>query len=78
MYESQAVFNAIALERQLEGVAKAKKAGKYKGAKPTARAKTKEVLSLLGEGLSKKEVAEKLEIGIASIYRIVKTNKEQV
>lgn len=65
-------------ERQLEGVAKAKKAGKYKGAKPTARAKTKEVLSLLGEGLSKKEVAEKLEIGIASIYRIVKTNKEEV
>ncbi|RTZ63043.1 MAG: recombinase family protein [Aquificaceae bacterium] len=65
-------------ERQLEGIAKAKKAGKYKGAKPTARAKTKEVLSLLGEGLSKKEVAEKLEIGIASVYRIVKSNKETV
>ena len=65
-------------ERQLEGIAKAKKAGKYKGAKPTARVKTKEVLSLLGEGLSKKEVAEKLEIGIASVYRIVKANKEQV
>jgi DNA invertase Pin-like site-specific DNA recombinase len=65
-------------ERQLEGVAKAKKAGKYKGAKPTARAKSKTVLSLLGEGFSKKEVAQKLEIGIASVYRIVKANKEKI
>ena len=62
-------------ERQLEGIAKAKIAGKYKGAKPTARAKSKEVLELLSEGFSKKEVAEKLEIGIASVYRIVKSNK---
>ena len=65
-------------ERQLEGVAKAKKAGKYKGRTPTAKAKTKEVLSLLGDGLSKKEVAEKLAIGIASVYRIIKANKEKV
>lgn len=65
-------------ERQLEGIAKAKKAGKYKGAKPTARAKSKQVLSLLAEGLSKQEVATKLEMGIASVYRIVKTDKEKV
>ncbi len=65
-------------ERQLEGVAKAKKAGKYKGRNPTAKAKTKEVLLLLDDGFSKKEVAEKLEIGIASVYRIVKANKEKV
>jgi DNA invertase Pin-like site-specific DNA recombinase len=34
------------LERQREGIAKAKSEGKYKGRKPTARAKSDEVLSL--------------------------------
>ncbi len=59
------------LERQREGIQIAKAAGKYKGRKPTARDKAGEVNRLLGEGLSKAKVAEKLSIGIASIYRIV-------
>jgi DNA invertase Pin-like site-specific DNA recombinase len=33
----------IMLERQREGVAKAKAEGKYKGRKPTARAKSEDV-----------------------------------
>lgn len=65
-------------ERQLEGIAKAKLAGKYKGAKPTARAKSKEVLELLKAGVNKKEIADKLNIGIASVYRIIKANKAEV
>ena len=45
----------LLLERQKEGVAKAKADGKYKGRKPTARAKTPEVLRLDAEGLQRTE-----------------------
>ncbi|KZY34791.1 DNA invertase [Oleiphilus sp. HI0043] len=63
-------------ERQLEGVAKAKKDGKYKGRQPTARAKSIEVINLIKEGLTREAVAKKLDIGIASVYRILKKYQE--
>ena len=59
-------------ERQLEGIAKAKKSGKYKGRKPTAKAKTDDVLRMIADGVPKPEIAERLNIGIASVYRIIK------
>ena len=58
------------LERQREGIAKAKREGKYKGRKPTARAKSSEVARLLAAGLSKRAVAEQLGISERSVYRI--------
>jgi DNA invertase Pin-like site-specific DNA recombinase len=61
----------LLLERQREGVAKAKQDGKYKGRKPTARAKAAEVLRLSGEGLQRTEIARRLEIGVASVYRVL-------
>jgi DNA invertase Pin-like site-specific DNA recombinase len=61
----------LLLERQREGVAKAKAEHKYKGRKPTARAKAAEVLRLADEGLQRTEIAERLEIGIASVYRVL-------
>lgn len=63
----------IMLERQREGIAKAKAAGKYKGRKPTAMAKSKEVLKLHGEGAGATEIAKTLGIGRASVYRILST-----
>lgn len=63
---------AIMLERQREGVAKAKADGKYKGRKPTALAKAADVRALVAEGLTKEAVAERLNIGVASVYRILK------
>jgi DNA invertase Pin-like site-specific DNA recombinase len=63
------------LERQAEGIAKAKTEGRYKGRKPTARAKAGEVIRLLEQGSTKKAIADELEIGIASVYRII--NDEQ-
>ncbi len=60
-------------ERQLEGVAKAKKEGKYKGRQPTARAKSQQVVKLIQEGFTREAAADKLSIGIASVYRILKT-----
>jgi DNA invertase Pin-like site-specific DNA recombinase len=59
------------LERQREGIAKAKADGKYKGRKPTARAKAAEVQRMLGEGVGATEIARTLGIGRASVYRIV-------
>ena len=65
----------IMLERQREGIAKAKAAGKYKGRKPTARAKSKEVMSLHNGGAGASEIARQLGIGRASVYCIL--NSEQ-
>lgn len=65
----------IMLERQREGIAKAKLAGKYKGRKPTARAKSSEVLELYGEGTGATEIAKKLGIGRASVYRILRAKE---
>jgi len=62
----------IMLERQREGVAKAKAEGKYTGRKPTAQAKKPEVLALLAQGLTKDAIADKLGIGVASVYRMLK------
>ena len=61
----------IMLERQREGIAKAKAEGKYKGRAPTARAKADEVLTLLKGGMGATDVAKKLGIGRASVYRIL-------
>lgn len=61
----------IMLERQREGIAKAKAAGKYKGRKPTARAKSEEVLAMHRDGVGATKIAKQLGIGRASVYRII-------
>lgn len=61
----------IMLERQREGIAKAKAAGKYKGRKPTARAKADEVRRMRNEGVGATQIARELGIGRASVYRIL-------
>jgi DNA invertase Pin-like site-specific DNA recombinase len=63
------------LERQRDGIAKAKEEGKYKGRKATARAKSVEVARLLAEGNTKEAIAAELAIGVASVYRISKDLK---
>jgi DNA invertase Pin-like site-specific DNA recombinase len=65
----------IMLERQREGIAKAKAAGKYKGRKPTARAKSKEVMDLHRAGTGPSEISKQLGIGRASVYRIINTDQ---
>ncbi|CUH89951.1 DNA-invertase hin [Phaeobacter sp. CECT 5382] len=63
---------AIMLERQREGIAKAKAAGKYKGRQPTAMAQSAEVFALHKEGVGATEIAKRIGIGRASVYRIIK------
>ena len=43
----------------------------YKGAKPTARAKAASVHALLASGHTKEQIANALNIGVASMYRIL-------
>ena len=59
------------LERQREGVIKAKAAGKYKGRKPTPNAIRQEVIRLAGERMTKTAIAGQLNIGEATVYRIL-------
>jgi DNA invertase Pin-like site-specific DNA recombinase len=61
----------IMLERQRDGVAKAKAAGRYKGRKPTARAKSEDVLRLHGAGTRPVQIARELKISRSSVYRIL-------
>jgi DNA invertase Pin-like site-specific DNA recombinase len=62
------------LERQREGIAKAKGEGKYKGRAPTAQAKAAEARSLRDEGVGATEIAKRLRIGRASVYRVLTAN----
>lgn len=57
------------LERQREGIAKAKGEGRYKGRKPTARAMSAQVAALKAEGKQPAEIARILKIGRSSVYR---------
>jgi DNA invertase Pin-like site-specific DNA recombinase len=59
------------LERQREGVARAKAEGLYTGRKPTAMAKGDAVKALLASGMSKVDVCQRLGISRASLYRII-------
>jgi len=62
----------IIRERQAEGIDIAKREGRYKGRKPTAMAKAEEVMALNAQGLTRQKIADQLEIGVASVYRILK------
>lgn len=61
----------LMLERQREGIAKAKAEGRYRGRKPTARARAAEVKELKAEGVRPTDIARRLGIGRASVYRVL-------
>ena len=63
-------------ERQVEGIERAKRENKYKGRKPTAQAKMDEVMDLVTQGYTRSAIAKKLNIGIASVYRILKAQRQ--
>jgi DNA invertase Pin-like site-specific DNA recombinase len=56
-------------ERQMEGIAKAKAEGVYRGRKPSIDAA--QVRALAAEGIGATEIARRLKIGRASVYRML-------
>jgi DNA invertase Pin-like site-specific DNA recombinase len=61
----------IMLERQREGIARARSEGKYKGRAATARAKANDVQKLRKAGKGPSEIASAVGISRASVYRIL-------
>ncbi len=61
----------LMLERQREGIAKAKGEGKYKGRKPTARAKADDIKRMAYDDMTREAIAKSLNIGVASVYRVL-------
>jgi DNA invertase Pin-like site-specific DNA recombinase len=61
----------IMLERQREGIAAAKAKGKYRGRKPTVRAKSDQVKKLRAEGLSQHKIAKQLGISRTSVHYLI-------
>lgn len=70
----------IMLERQKEGIAKAKAEGKFKGRQPLSKALVSEILHLANGSprITRKKVADKLGVGEATVYRILATAKSVV
>ena len=61
----------IMLERQREGIAKAKADGKYKGRVPTARVKADRIRELKAAGLSAPAIAKELNVSERSVWRML-------
>jgi DNA invertase Pin-like site-specific DNA recombinase len=53
----------------MEGIAKAKQRGIYRGRKPTID--REEVVALKDQGVGATEIARRLGIGRASVYRVI-------
>ncbi len=61
---------AIRKERQLEGIGAAKAKGVYKGRPP--KIKADDIAALKAQGIGATEIAERLKIGRASVYRVAR------
>lgn len=66
----------LMLERQREGIAKAKDEGRYKGRAPTAQRQAAKVIELHAAGEKVPAIAAALDIGKASVFAILKAHRE--
>jgi DNA invertase Pin-like site-specific DNA recombinase len=75
IFSSVAQFEReIMLERQREGIAKAKAEGKYKGRRALPEAIADKVKVLKANGCGASEIAQTLKIGRATVYRVLGTS----
>ncbi len=61
----------LMLERQREGIAAAKAAGRFKGRAPTVRRQADEIRRMVAEGLSRSEIARRLGVNRKSVQRVL-------
>jgi DNA invertase Pin-like site-specific DNA recombinase len=59
------------LERQRVGIERAKRDGKYRGRKPTARTRISEMRELRAQGLGASAIAQRVGVSRASVYRLL-------
>ena len=64
---------AMMLERQKEGVQKAKAEGKYKGRAPIARRQSDRIKQLKLQGMSTRQIADQLGVSQRSVFRMLST-----
>lgn len=65
----------LMLERQREGIAKAKADGRYKGRAPTAMRQAGEVTRLKAAGVSPTDIARQLGLSRMSVYRALRESE---
>lgn len=63
--------------RQLQGIEKAKRQGKYKGRKPNTK-RNEQIVKLLNHGFSYQEISETLSVSKSQITKIKKKNIEKI
>jgi DNA invertase Pin-like site-specific DNA recombinase len=61
----------LMLERQKEGISKAKDEGKYKGRAPTVAKQADEMRRLLADGVKPAEIARRMGVARSSVYRVI-------
>jgi DNA invertase Pin-like site-specific DNA recombinase len=66
----------IMLERQREGVNKAKSEGKYTGRKPLDAKRQALILELDKQGLTRSKIAISVGVGQATVYRVLASSKK--
>ena len=62
----------LMLERQREGIAKAKAEGKYQGRAPTARRKADDIRSMKAEGKTVDAIVAELGVSRSSVFRMLR------
>lgn len=63
-------------ERQLEGIAKAKSKGVYKGRKPLSDEKRQQVITLHSQGMTPSEIIKQTGVGKTSVFKILKGQQQ--